>query len=120
MTITDPRIAAGRLRALALALALAAPLAACDFGGDAANCIYGEAIEDCAGRLLPEGATVAQADAFFLRRGFDKAPRVTRTGAGDAHVYARDEARGARTLFMVATFAEEDGLRSLEKTTRRN
>ncbi len=119
MTFPFPR-AAGGARALAVALALTAALAACDFGRDAANCIYGEAIEDCAGRLLPDGATVAQADAFFLRRGFAKDPRITRTGGGEAHVYARDEARGTRTLFMVATFAGEDGLASLETTTRRN
>lgn len=108
------------VRALGLAFALSAPLAACGFGGDGANCVNGEAVEACALRVLGEEAGVAEADAFFARRGFVKDPRVTRAGEGAIHVYARDEARGARTVFMVANFDGEGKLIGLQTSARRN
>lgn len=126
MTANTPTAPAHRrrrgkpVRALALTLALCAPLAACDFGGDGANCVYGEAVETCAARVLGEEADVAKVDAFFARRGFAKAPRVTRAGEGSIHVHARDEAGGRRTVFMVATFDAEGKLVGLQTNARRN
>jgi hypothetical protein len=116
----DGRRSGQNLRAFGLALALCAPLAACGFGGDDANCVYGEAVEACAARVLGEEAGVAETDAFFARRGFAKDPRVTRAGEGAIHVYERDEARGARTVFMVATFDGEGKLVALQTSMRRN
>jgi hypothetical protein len=116
----DGRRSGPHWRALGAALALCAPLAACGFGGDGANCVYGEAVDACASRLLGDEAGVAEADAFFARRGFAKDPRLTQAGGGALHVYARDEARGARTVFMVASFDEGGRLLGLQSSTRRN
>jgi hypothetical protein len=116
----DGRRSGQPLRALGLALALSAPLAACGFGGDGANCVYGEAVEACALRVLGDEAGLAEADAFFARRGFAKDPRVTRAGEGAIHVYARDESGGRRTVFMVASFDAEGKLVGLQTSARRN
>jgi hypothetical protein len=109
-----------KARALWAALALCWPLAGCGFGGDGANCVYGEAVEACALRVLGDEAGVAEADAFFARRGFAKDPRVTRAGEGAIHVYARDESGGRRTVFMVASFDAEGKLVGLQTSARHN
>ena len=107
-------------RTLGASLALCALLAACGFGGDDKNCVYGEAVEACALRVLGEEASVDETDAFFARRGFVKDPRVVQAGEGAIHVYGRDEPGGRRTVFMVATFNGDAALVGLQTSTRRN
>ncbi len=107
-------------RSRGAALALCALLAACGFGGDETNCAYGETVDACAARVLGEEVSVGDADTFFARRGFVKDPRVVQTGQGAAHVYARDEARGRRTVFMVASFDADGALVGLQTSTRSN
>jgi len=126
MTATTPTAPSGgrrrgrAFRKLSAALALCALLAACGFGGDDKNCVYGEAVEACALRVLGEKAGVGETDAFFSRRGFVKDARVLQAGEGAIHVYAREESAGRRTVFMVANFNSDGALVGLETSTRRN